>query len=356
MRSRRSGLGVMVTVLLVGTLTPTGTMAKEEATSGLEPEEVCVPAAIPFDAQAIHLTGRWSDGNGAILYVRQVGDKVWFSAMSDYAQVRDEIGRDVSSVGYGTLSGTDLSVEFAEVPRGNVYNAGTVNVTLGADADGNLQGRGQTPDGDPVVYTPCQPGVIAVPEFARPFRYSVPFGLAAWNEPAGPDLTVMFTPDVAESGISFWILGPGWAASCSAPEDLAEPADWSPASIETYLRAIPELSVGDASSTTVGGRSATVLDVTTAAGATGCDGDEYVRMFRESGNESGLSVGHSARLILIDADGATFVIELWGADPDTWWPVAQQVVDTVSFDVGGAPDSGSPVATSAADETSAPAG
>ena len=324
---------------------------------------MCIPAAIPFDSEAIHLTGRWTDANGTIYYVRQVGDKVWLSAMSDYAQVRDEIGREVSSVGYGTLSGTELNVDVAEVPRGNVYNAGPISVTVGADAEGDIQGRGETPDGDPVVYTPCQPETIEVPEFARPFSYRVPFGLAAWHGPAESDLKVMFTPDVPELGVSFWVVGPGWEASCSAPEDLSPPADWSPASIEAYLRSIPELEVGEAPRATVGGRAATVVDVTTAPGATGCDGDEYIRMFRESGNESGLSLGHSARLFLLDAAGATFVIELWGPDPETWWPIAQQVVDTVTFDLAGAPEASSapqgssaPEETSQPEETSGPAG
>jgi hypothetical protein len=326
---------------LLGPLAAAGALAQAEASaadaSARGPAEVCEPAAIPFDAAGIRLTGRWSADDGSILYVRQVGDNVWFSAMSDYDQVHDEIGREVSSVGFGTLAGTTLSLQVADVPRGNVFNAGTINATLGPDAEGNLQAQTVASDGTTTTFTPCQPEAIEVPGFARPFRYLVPFGIASWNDPGTSDLKVMFTPDVPESGISFWVVGPGWEASCSAP-DLAVPSDHGAASLEAYLRAVPELVVGEASTTTVAGQPATVVDVTTTTDPSGCDSDEYVRMFRESGNESGLGPGRAARLFLLDADGATFVIELWGPDPDAWWPAARHIVDSVSMEPAAAPE------------------
>jgi hypothetical protein len=326
---------------LLGPLAASGTLAEGEESS-LDaairgPAEVCEPAAIPFDSGAIHLTGRWSADDGTMVYVRQVGDRVWLSAMSDYEQVRDEIGREVSSVGYGTLTGTTLRIEVAEVPRGNVYNAGTISGSVGPDADGNLRAQTVAPDGSTTAYTPCRPQAIEVTEFARPFRYVVPFGLASWNDPATSALKVMYTPDFPESGISFWVVGPGWETSCSAP-GLAVPTDHGASSLEAYLRAVPELVVKEALSATVAGQPATIVDVTTTSDPSGCDGDEYVRMFSVAGNESGLSPGRAARLFLLDVGGATFVIELWGPDPTAWWPVAESIVDSVSFDPITAPE------------------
>ena len=300
------------------------------------PAETCEPARIPFDAEDLQLTGLWS-ADGTIYYVRHVGDKVWFSAMSDFAQRRGEIGREVTSVGLGTLDGTSLTVEIAEVPRGEVWNSGTISVALGADADGNLEARSLNPeDGSTTVLTPCATAPREVTWFARPFSYAVPFGLAAWDPPGSTDLQVLQSPDMPGSGISFWALGPGWQPTCSTPPELSIPTERTPAAVEAYLRAIPQLVVGEAATATVAGLPATVLDVRTTPDATGCADDGYVRMFKESGNESGMGVGQSARLLLLDAGDATFVIEVWG-DLDAWLPIAQRVVDSVQLDLAAVP-------------------
>src|SRR5215207_7342835 len=51
------------------------------------PAEVCTPALIPFEPEAIRLTGAWSaqDASGAVYYLRQIGDTVWWSGMSGAA-------------------------------------------------------------------------------------------------------------------------------------------------------------------------------------------------------------------------------------------------------------------------------
>jgi hypothetical protein len=256
--------------------------------------------------------------------------------MSDFAQQRGEIGREVSSVGMGILDGTELIVDVAEVPRGDVWNAGAVTVTVGPDADGNLEARSVAEDGTTTVITPCEPTRRQVGWFARPFSYTVPFGLAVWDAPGSADLQVLQTPDLPGNGISFWVLGPGWETTCSTPADVSIPTDVTPATLEAYLRAIPELAVGEASTSTVAGQPATVLDVTTTPRASGCAGDGYVRMFRQSEAESGVGSGYSARLILLDASDATFVIEVWGQDLDAWVPIAQQIVDSVQLDMASA--------------------
>jgi hypothetical protein len=329
------GLCAGLAIVLAGQTALAAETGAAEASIPPGPSEVCVPARIPFDAEGLHLTGMWSSDE-TIYYVRHAGDKVWFSAMSDFAQQRGEIGRELSSVGMGSLDGTELIVDVAEVPRGDVWNAGEVTVTVGPDANGNLEARSVAEDGTTTVITPCEPTRRQVGWFARPFSYTVPFGLAVWDAPGTTDLQVLQTPDLPGNGISFWVLGPSWETTCSTPAEVSIPTDVTPATLEAHLRAIPELAVGEASTATLAGQPATVLDVTTTPGAAGCGGDGYVRMFKESGYESGLATGQAARLILLDAGDATFVIEVWGQDLDAWVPIAQQIVDSVQLDMPAA--------------------
>ena len=320
-------------VALVGLLVGGGAAAQGAApvTTDRGPAEVCVPATVPFDADEIHLTGLWSADNGAIYYVRQVGDKVWLTGMSDAAQRRGELGRDWTSSGMGTLDGSILTVEFADLPRGEVRDNGSLRVAVQADADGNLIAKAANNDGI-TTFTPCQPMVHEHPWFARPFSYSLPFGLASARWPGSTDLQAFFTPDVPDSGASFWVLGPGLAVHCSAP-GVPVPTDWTPQSIVDYLRANPELEVGEPVETTISGLPGLTVDVSSTTDAAGCGGDGFVRMWKESGQESSVSTnGGAARLYLVEADGATFAIEVWGPDPETWRPIGQRIVDSISID------------------------
>jgi S-formylglutathione hydrolase FrmB len=317
-------------------------------TTARGPAETCVPAAIPFDAEDIKLTGRWSADDGSIYYVRHVGDKVFFTGMTDYEQQRGEIGREGTSVGMGTLKGTEIDFEVADVPRGNVWNAGELRVRISGDADGNLRAQGVPPQSDQIVtFRPCRPEANEIAHFARPFSYAVPFGMASATWPGRTDLQVMTSPDVPEAGISFWVLGPGLGATCSAP-DVPVPSEGTPESIVEYLRAIPELQVSEPSTATVAGQPALVVDVETAPGAAGCGGDGYVRLWKESGEEASVTSGRPARLLLVDADGATFAAELWGsADADAWWPMAQGIVDSISLVPASPATVGEPAANGA---------
>jgi hypothetical protein len=123
---------------------------------------VCTPASIPFDADAIDLTGTWAGNDGGVYYVRQLDSIVWWNGMSSRDQPPEVLGKDWNNVGRGEIQ-EDLSIvsEWADVPRGGVGGSGTVTFQIGADTDGNLQitktggtgsGRGDS------LWTPCTLG------------------------------------------------------------------------------------------------------------------------------------------------------------------------------------------------------
>ena len=183
------------------------------------PAETCEPAKVPFDAGDVHLTGVWSADDGGVYYLRQVGDKVFWNGMSDFAQVDGEIGRDWNNVAMGTLDGLLLDVEFADVPRGNIYGNGTLSLRAMADPDGNLQLLRFSGDFGATTFTPCQPSVRTLSGFARPLSFTVPFGSASGFWPGVADLAAVWSQDVPDSGMTFWVVGPGWSRYCPTATD-----------------------------------------------------------------------------------------------------------------------------------------
>ncbi len=300
------------------------------------PAEVCDPADIPFDPEDIRLTGRWAATDGGMYYVRQVGDTIWWNGMSDYAQKYGEIGRDFNNVGRGTLVGDSISAEFADVPRGNIWGNGNLSLRVESDAEGNLQVRRASGDFGGDIFRPCAPEVRAVTEFARPFTYQVPFGMGSVTWPGTPDQKVVMSAEEPDAGLTVWVVGPGWATVCSVPPGTPIPTDHSSESVLAYLRAHPDLEVSEATATTVDGRPALSVDITTADGASGCGGDGYVRFWKQSGFEGGLAVGASTHLVLLDVDGATVAFEVWDTRSSTWLPRAQEIIESVRFDADAA--------------------
>jgi S-formylglutathione hydrolase FrmB len=321
---------IIIAVIAVALLSVTA--VAHDVSPPRSPAEVCDPAAIPFDPEDIHLTGRWAATDGGMYFVRQVGDTVWWNGMSDFAQKYGEIGRDFNNVGKGTLVDGTISAEFADVPRGNIWGNGHLSLKVEADAEGNLQVRRLSGDFGGDIFWPCAE-VRAVTEFARPFTYQVPFGMGSVTWPGTPDQKVVMSAEEPDAGLTIWVVGPGWATVCSVPPGTPIPTDHSPESVLEYLRAHPDLEVSEATASTVDGRPALSVDITTVDGATGCNGDRYVRFWKQSGFEGGLEVGASTHLVLVDVDGATLAFEIWDARSSTWLPRAQAIIDSVRFDV-----------------------
>ncbi len=323
MRTIRSAALVASSLIVAASVATTA--ADESGPPPRQAAEACEPAAIPFDVEDIRLTGRWIASDGGIYYVRQVGESVWWLGMSDVAQAYGEVGRDFTNVGHGTLADGVVRAEFADVPRGNIWGNGDLSLQIEADPEGNLQARRLGGDFGAQIFRPCTPEVGLVSEFARPFTYQVPFGMGSLTWPGRPDQKVVVSADEIDAGLTFWIVGPGWGTVCSLPPGTPLPTDHSPEGILESLRAQPGLAVSDATEMTVDGRPALAVDITTATGAMGCNGDSYVRFWKQSGNEGGLSLGSTSRIVLLDVDGRTVAIEAWGGRTATWLPRAQEI-------------------------------
>ena len=80
---------------------------------------------------ASDLTGDWRASTGENIYIRQINNTVWYygesSAKSD----------NWTSVGYGTLQGNTVKLNWTDVPKGNASLMGTV--TLNISSDNELQ-------------------------------------------------------------------------------------------------------------------------------------------------------------------------------------------------------------------------
>ncbi len=127
---------------------------------------VCTPSPLKFDPKAtLNLTGAWAGDDKAVIYIRQLGNVIWWNSMSYRDDPPAALGRAFNNVGRGEIK-SDLTIasDWVDVPRGAIAGSGTVNFKVGPDSAGNLQitktsetgsGRGDT------VWRRCQPGFPA---------------------------------------------------------------------------------------------------------------------------------------------------------------------------------------------------
>jgi S-formylglutathione hydrolase FrmB len=200
-----------------------------------------------------------------------------------------------------------------------------------ADDAGDLRLRRITGEFGGTIFTPCEPEAVRVDGFARPYSYTIPFGTATNFWPGVTDVNVLFSPDIPNSGLSAWALGPGWSAHCSLQGELPALAPGGDGLVE-YLRTHPDLEVGEESTVRVDGRRAVSVDITTTSEARGCAGDHTIRIWKESDNEANIGQGATTRIIALDVDGLTFAFEIWSPNIALWGPIAQSIIDTVRFD------------------------
>ena len=81
--------------------------------------------------------------------------------------------------------------------------------------------------------------------FARPLSFSVPFGIASGYWPGVADVANVWSQDVPDSGMTFWVVGPGWSRYCPTSTDWGPLAPGS-AAFEAYLRSRADLVVAPA--------------------------------------------------------------------------------------------------------------
>lgn len=86
------------------------------------------------DAQAtrvLNLTGTWRCDDGGRYYIRQIGNQVWWTGLSDNGG-----GQTFTNVFHGTLRydpisrATDIYGSWADVPRGRILQSGTLRLNL----------------------------------------------------------------------------------------------------------------------------------------------------------------------------------------------------------------------------------
>src|SRR6266545_2679850 len=87
-------------------------------------------------AAELNLTGTWIANDGAIYYLRQTGNELWWAGFSveTPAGISDlHKGLLFTNVFHGQLSGNTVSGEWADVPRGRLLNSGTLTLSVSAD-------------------------------------------------------------------------------------------------------------------------------------------------------------------------------------------------------------------------------
>ena len=85
---------------------------------------------------AMDLTGDWRASTGENIYIRQINNTVWYYGESSAESA------NWTSVGYGTLEGNTMRLNWTDVPKGKASLMGTV--ALNVTSDNELQVIGQT--------------------------------------------------------------------------------------------------------------------------------------------------------------------------------------------------------------------
>ncbi len=85
---------------------------------------------------AADLTGDWKASTGEHIYIRQINNTVWYYGESS---AKNE---NWTSVGYGTLQGNTVKLNWTDVPKGNASLMGTL--VLNVTSDKELQVINQT--------------------------------------------------------------------------------------------------------------------------------------------------------------------------------------------------------------------
>ena len=299
--------------------------------------EACAPALQKLDPANVELTGLWSGDDRGIYYIRQIGEHISWSGMSDRSQAQGEMGRDWNNVAMGNLA-DDLSidVQWADVPHGNILGGGTMHLQVEPDTSGIIQIHKLSETGSGFganIWTRCATVPHTFATFDQPFAYTPPEGLALSNFEGSPHVVAIAAPSEREAEMDVWSIGPDWLPTCSAPATTTK-FEATAAAFLDYLRSVPELSVGAATPMTIGASSATMVDVTTAAGAKGCPGDQRVHLWNEGADQATLGLRDTQRLIVMDQGGSTLVFEVYAKDLPAWWTDAQAILDTVTFAAG----------------------
>jgi len=167
--SRRTAtLAVVLLFLAVVVVGCATTLERSQAENGPSPS----PAPSPGDGMAVtdlsaigcarddpadegELTGAWAGNDTGTYYIRQVGDCVWWFGTEVMDIAPGATGqRGFANVASGRIVGTQVDLEFADVPLGDTVNGGGLTFTYD-EATGQLtlteQRGGRQPFGGTVL-------------------------------------------------------------------------------------------------------------------------------------------------------------------------------------------------------------
>ena len=110
------------------------------------------------------LTGSWQGNEGGVFYIRHVGDCVWWFGTAVDDGARGHFG--FASIAGGRLVGTQLDLEWADVPLGNILGAGGLTFVYDQTGD-RLTLTKQRSDWEPFGLLVVDQGNSKVADWAR---------------------------------------------------------------------------------------------------------------------------------------------------------------------------------------------
>jgi len=80
--------------------------------------------------RGVDLTGVWRGNDGALYYLRQIGNTLWWNGLSTGSNVPD--GRVFDNVFKGTITSTTNTIvgDWADVPRGTIMGYGKLSLNI----------------------------------------------------------------------------------------------------------------------------------------------------------------------------------------------------------------------------------
>jgi hypothetical protein len=157
-------VGCALLVAACGSTAPSqaGAAASADSSTASRPAvaATCDKTAKAFDATKIDLTGAWSGDDAGIYYLRQVGSILWWNGMSGRAGTPERLGREWNNVARGEIKGVSVLVDWADMPRGQIQDGGTMTLKIEDDGTGNVEivkVSEKTGDFGNTRWTPCKP-------------------------------------------------------------------------------------------------------------------------------------------------------------------------------------------------------
>jgi DNA-directed RNA polymerase specialized sigma24 family protein len=123
---------------------------------------VCDPTIRHLDFDDLDLTGAWAGDDDGIYYIRQAGNIIWWTGLSNRSGEPQDLGREWSNVGRGVIKDDVIEVSWADVPRGDILGNGTLSLKIEPLYSGEtfqLRKIAETGEGfGNTIWTPCLPG------------------------------------------------------------------------------------------------------------------------------------------------------------------------------------------------------